>query len=377
MSKGLLRATGVLGDKWLGSHVSNLLGGCGLRLPYKVVSPLPSSFVEAVTVRRQFSTYEIPKKTQLISACPILPISAFKGLKREEEISESSAHDIYTAQMSGNTYYLKDRATHKEFPVSKRYSDPVMAVAYSRFLAEKEVMHTRIAMALLGEERIPQTCIVADNLDKPTRFFVASRKLSDYISLDEVRGKRDLDEIFYVGKEGETRLKGYYRDPKGDGHKAFDVHVSGRIEAKNTRMCLGETDPNPKNSGVRPVRDKGLICMIDFDACGQRVLYTPAELAFSAPHSVVTVLHMPATEYTRLKRRAIVKQGIFDRIGAINHDELVQNVTDHFCKESHNLFDDKISILRNNLVEGISKFAEAGRLHRMACKSLLGQDIIR
>jgi hypothetical protein len=79
---------------------------------------------------------------------------------------------------------------------------------------------------------------------------------------------------------------------------------------------------------------------------------------------------MPEPSYKRILLRAVRKQEIFNKIANINTDELRHYVDDHFDKESHHLFKDKISLLSNNLLDAHAKFAKASILHEMACKSL-------
>lgn len=331
----------------------------------------PTASHISIIANRSASTVAAPV-TNLVPQSELLPISSFTNFKLNEELSETSAHTIYTAGMNDAKIFLKDRATHKEFPVSKTFpNDPKMQLAYSKFLAQKEVLHTDIALSLLGRPHIPRTFIATDNIENPTRYFVASEELRGYTSLLEIAGKRELDEIFHVGPKGETRLTGYTTSPKTDEFIPFDVPITGRIAADKVRLFLGETDPNARNSGVRYVSNqKVIICMIDFDACGNKTDHSPEELAFSAPHSVVTALTMPEPSYKRILLRAVRKQEIFNKIANINTDELRHYVDDHFDKESHHLFKDKISLLSNNLLDAHAKFAKASILHDMACKSL-------
>ncbi len=329
---------------------------------------------------RKFSQWATLAKTELVALSTIEEVSEFTEFKTNLELSKTSAHDIATAKKDGRQYFLKDAATNKEFPINAKYQDKEMAIAYSAFLTGKELLFSNIALSILGEDRIPKTNIVVDNLQNPATFFLSSRRLDGYLSLAEIAASRDLDEIFYVGENGRTRVKGLYLSNKTSQYEPFDAEVSGRIAADKLSIFVGDKDPNAKNAGIRPsaiLKGKTVVCRIDFGCCDGNVLYTPSELAFSAPNGVLKVLAMEAEQYLRLLNRAKAKQDIFNKIGCISHQELADYVPRHFPPNAVKFFGQEIEMVKTNLLSGRQKFEETAKLHELARESFFGKGIVR
>lgn len=205
------------------------------------------------------------------------------------------------------------------------------------------------------------------------RYFIASQELTGYTSLVEIADREAVENIFHIGPNGETRIKSFTKITDSSGevrYKPYDVPVTGRIEADKTRLFLGERDPNPHNTGGRFINGAMRICLIDFDSCGASMPFSAEDLAFSAPHSVVEALIMPSSEITRIKRRAIVKHGIFTRIGNFDPVELSSYFDAHFDEESHRLFGKEIKERKDNLLHSHKEYKGAARIFGKACASL-------